>query len=136
MSHTMGLVDCYCGRRAVLRTSWTDDNPGRRFHACLQYSGGGCSFFDWEDPPMCRRSRVIIPGLLRKINALKEDVNALKEDVNALEEEVGGLRRTNRRLVKLVVYLPVIFAVACWIWSALFAVEKPNGVPRNAYMLA
>ncbi|KAK6121476.1 hypothetical protein DH2020_044784 [Rehmannia glutinosa] len=129
MSHTMGLVDCYCGRRAVLRTSWTDDNPGRRFHSCLQYSGGGCSFFDWEDPPMCRRSKVIIPGLLRKINALKEDVFAL-------EEKVEGLRRTNRRLIKLVVYLPVIFVVACWIWSALFAVEKPNVVPRNAYMLA
>ena len=25
---------CSCGRIAVIRTSWTDDNPGRRFYSC------------------------------------------------------------------------------------------------------
>ncbi|KAF5777957.1 putative transcription factor GRF family [Helianthus annuus] len=26
---------CSCGRIATIRTSWTDDNPGRRFYSCL-----------------------------------------------------------------------------------------------------
>ncbi|KAK6149751.1 hypothetical protein DH2020_017276 [Rehmannia glutinosa] len=130
MSHTTGFVDCYCGRRAALRTSWTDDNPGRRFHSCIQYTRGGCSFFDWEDPPMCRRSKAIIPGLLRRINTLKEEVKTL-------EGEVGELQRTNRKLFQFVVWLPCIFVVVVWIWSALTAVKKQNvEVPRNTNMLA
>ncbi|KAL3502278.1 hypothetical protein ACH5RR_036727 [Cinchona calisaya] len=53
--------------RANLVTSWKDDNPGRRFLSCLLWqSGRGCGFFEWYDPVMSQRSRVIIPGLLRK----------------------------------------------------------------------
>jgi len=25
---------CKCGRFALVRTSWTEENPGRRFYAC------------------------------------------------------------------------------------------------------
>lgn len=28
------MVNCSCGRRAVIRTSWTNINPGRRFYSC------------------------------------------------------------------------------------------------------
>ncbi|CAA0825938.1 Unknown protein, partial [Striga hermonthica] len=36
MSFVTGSVNCYCGRRAVIRTSWMNENPGRHFHACLK----------------------------------------------------------------------------------------------------
>ncbi|GER39313.1 gag-pol polyprotein [Striga asiatica] len=36
-------------------------------HPTLLPPRGGCQFFDWEDPPICRRSRAIIPGLLRRV---------------------------------------------------------------------
>ncbi|KAL8477838.1 hypothetical protein ACS0TY_029942 [Phlomoides rotata] len=48
------LKVCYCGDEAQLRTSWTEDNPTRRFHGCKHWtrSGGGCKFFEWFDPAL------------------------------------------------------------------------------------
>ncbi|KAL0360354.1 UNVERIFIED_CONTAM: hypothetical protein Sradi_3719900 [Sesamum radiatum] len=71
-------VLCYCGKRAKMRTSWTKDNPGRRFYNC-SIGRGNCAFFAWEDPPICARSKLIIPGLLRKINALEDKVVNLQK---------------------------------------------------------
>ena len=45
MSSVSSLVDCYCGKRAVLRTSWTEINPGRRFHSCKNYNVSLFFFF-------------------------------------------------------------------------------------------
>ncbi|KAL0398485.1 UNVERIFIED_CONTAM: hypothetical protein Sradi_2191800 [Sesamum radiatum] len=61
-----------------MRTSWTKDNPGRRFYNC-SIGRGNCAFFAWEDPPICARSKLIIPGLLRKINALEDKVANLQK---------------------------------------------------------
>ena len=36
-----------------------------------------CGFFEWLDPPMCSRSKQIIPGLLKKINRLENDTESL-----------------------------------------------------------
>ncbi|KAK6138994.1 hypothetical protein DH2020_027264 [Rehmannia glutinosa] len=95
MSHVTGYESCFCGKTAVIRTSWTDDNPGRRFQSCLNFKRGGCQFFSWEDPPMCNRARQIIPGLLRKINKIQDELEKMK-DKNArlvlLQEEVGKLK--------------------------------------------
>ncbi|CAA0840855.1 DNA topoisomerase 3-alpha [Striga hermonthica] len=85
MSHTTSAIDYYCGKRAVLHTSWTDDNPGRRFHSCLKWKRGGCKFFDWEDPPMCRRAMAIIPGLLRKVNAMEAENEKLKKSLEMMK---------------------------------------------------
>ncbi|KAM7501346.1 hypothetical protein LguiB_000250 [Lonicera macranthoides] len=66
---------CYCCIPTIVRTSWTDNNPGRRFRACEQ---GVCGYFSWVDPPMCKRSKEIIPGLLRKKNQLEDEVMKYK----------------------------------------------------------
>ncbi|CAL9022821.1 unnamed protein product [Prunus brigantina] len=54
---------CFCGGFARLKTSCTKDNPERRFWTC--YRKKGCGYFDWFDPQMCARSKMIILGLLR-----------------------------------------------------------------------
>ncbi|CAI9276362.1 unnamed protein product [Lactuca saligna] len=64
-------------REAVVRTSWTSANPGRRFLSCPQ-KGSRCRFLGWIDPPMCARSMLIIPGLLRNINNVNYQVARLK----------------------------------------------------------
>nr|KAJ0191033.1 hypothetical protein LSAT_V11C800407600 [Lactuca sativa] len=75
---------CFCGREAVVRTSWTSANPGRRFLSCPQkglffyVKGSRCRFLGWIDPPMCARSMLIIPGLLRNINNANYQVARLK----------------------------------------------------------
>ncbi|PWA86496.1 zinc finger, GRF-type [Artemisia annua] len=64
------MVNCFCGNQAVMRTSWTYTNPGRRFWSCGQIVTN-YGYFLWIDPPMCARARAIIPGLLTARNALE-----------------------------------------------------------------
>ncbi|GJR95620.1 zinc finger, GRF-type containing protein, partial [Tanacetum coccineum] len=59
------------------QTSWTDTNSGRRFLACPQINGERCIYFDWVDPPMCQRSMMIIPGLLKVRNRMEADMMVL-----------------------------------------------------------
>ncbi|PWA20742.1 zinc finger, GRF-type [Artemisia annua] len=68
------MVTCFCGTQTRVRTSWTNVNPGRRFHSCSEIFGTDCGFFDWLDPPMCAWSVQIIPGLLRSRNQLQESL--------------------------------------------------------------
>ncbi|PWA98183.1 hypothetical protein CTI12_AA021530 [Artemisia annua] len=60
----MDVMSCFCGNHAIVRTSWTDTNPGRRFWSCPQI-GTNCGFFLWLDPPMCVRSRSIDPWIAK-----------------------------------------------------------------------
>ncbi|GJU78507.1 hypothetical protein Tco_1275577 [Tanacetum coccineum] len=62
-----------CHSVCVIRTSWTDYNPGRRFYCCSR-RGTNYGIVDWYDPPMCARSVQIIPGLLRNMNGLQARV--------------------------------------------------------------
>nr|GMD37749.1 zinc finger, GRF-type [Ipomoea batatas] len=97
---SMEIRECECGRQLVIRTSWTDRNPGRRFWHCSEsavssvFGMKGCGFFDWADPPMCPRAISIIPGLLRRINRDREEIERLKAilDVIAKEKEVKTKR--------------------------------------------
>ncbi|KAH7862532.1 hypothetical protein Vadar_006136 [Vaccinium darrowii] len=55
---------CYCNKVGKVNTSWTTSNPGRRFIGCERYGlPHACGYFIWIDPPMCERSKVVIPGL-------------------------------------------------------------------------
>ncbi|KAL3635148.1 hypothetical protein CASFOL_019695 [Castilleja foliolosa] len=72
-SYGNAVVRCHCGIQLELVTSWTDDNPGRRFkHALITRAMPSCcGFFRWFDEEMCSRSKEVIPGLLRKTNKLE-----------------------------------------------------------------
>jgi hypothetical protein len=72
-----GLV-CHCGVEAPLVTSWTDENPGRRFHGCGRFRWRRkCNFFRWFDPEVPDRQKKIIRGLLKKNNELKKKEKSL-----------------------------------------------------------
>ncbi|KAL2545871.1 uncharacterized protein Fot_15104 [Forsythia ovata] len=58
---------CYCGQFSVIKTSWTENNPSRRFRGCTFYGRpDACDYFSWVDPPPHPRYKVVINGLLRK----------------------------------------------------------------------
>ncbi|KAL2548761.1 uncharacterized protein Fot_10291 [Forsythia ovata] len=60
---------CFCGQISATRTSWTENNPGRRFRGCRFYGRpDACDYFSWVDPPPHPRYKSIINGLLRKAN--------------------------------------------------------------------
>ncbi|XP_012839459.1 PREDICTED: uncharacterized protein LOC105959844 [Erythranthe guttata] len=76
-------MSCYCSRRTTMKTSWTELNPGRRYETCQKYREiGGCNYFAWVDPPMCERSRQIIPGLLRRINNNEKELKKIEEQLS------------------------------------------------------
>ncbi|KAL2510025.1 uncharacterized protein Fot_33672 [Forsythia ovata] len=58
---------CYCGQFSVTRTSWMENNLGRRFQGCIfDRRPDACDYFSWVDPPPHPRYKVVINGLLRK----------------------------------------------------------------------
>ncbi|KAL4564507.1 hypothetical protein LXL04_028571 [Taraxacum kok-saghyz] len=70
--------------RALMRTSWTDLNPGRRFWGCPKpYST--CGFIGWIDGPMCERSKRVIPGLLRTLNSVERSLEKSKEETRKMK---------------------------------------------------
>ncbi|CAI9283648.1 unnamed protein product [Lactuca saligna] len=82
---------------ALVKTSWTPLNPGRRFYD-FPTKDFVCGFIRWVDPPMCARSKTIIPGLLRNINTLEERCNRLVRSINMLQEQCKGLLSGNNML--------------------------------------
>ncbi|KAK8595051.1 hypothetical protein V6N13_015960 [Hibiscus sabdariffa] len=63
---------CGCEYLAQLRTPWSNDNPGRRLFGCKNHGSvvhHACRIFNWIDPPMTPRARVVLLGLLKRIRA-------------------------------------------------------------------
>ncbi|PWA56411.1 zinc finger, GRF-type [Artemisia annua] len=86
------MVLCACGLQCVVRTSWTNRNPGRRFYSC--------PLIGWVDPLMCDRSLDIIPGLLRNRDAL-EDALALEQERADWEEHRANEEDTRANQAEL-----------------------------------
>ncbi|KAL2552137.1 uncharacterized protein Fot_05756 [Forsythia ovata] len=60
---------CLCGGNAAMRTSWMENNPGRRFLECSFYRRpDACDYFKWVDPLVQPHYKSIINGLLRNAN--------------------------------------------------------------------
>ncbi|KAG8379846.1 hypothetical protein BUALT_Bualt07G0131900 [Buddleja alternifolia] len=78
------------------------DNTGRRFHSCKNYRNGGCKFFVWEDPPMCPRSKVVIPDLLKRLNSKDNEIDELRGSMVELKNrnanEMAEMRKTMAEL--------------------------------------
>nr|XP_004488631.1 uncharacterized protein LOC101512886 [Cicer arietinum] len=88
-------IECLCGLESPLCTSWTSENPGRRFHGCGFYKLQGtscfaamlfqlqgkksCNFFDWFDEPMTERAKEVIMSLMKRIYEFKKKDNVKKK---------------------------------------------------------
>ncbi|KAL9145720.1 hypothetical protein ABFS82_13G062200 [Erythranthe guttata] len=81
---------CDCGLKVRVQTSWTVANPGRRFITCPNKGANSCRFYFWCDPEMCARSKQIIPGLLKKINALECQLELKKKEVKTSYARFAG----------------------------------------------
>ncbi|XP_006584209.1 uncharacterized protein [Glycine max] len=61
-------VFCLCNVEAPLVTSWTEDNPGRRFYGCGRK---GCNYFKWHNLVANIHQKKIIVALMKKVDELK-----------------------------------------------------------------
>ncbi|KAL8217174.1 hypothetical protein R6Q57_024011 [Mikania cordata] len=66
------MAFCACGKQAIVRTSWTSKNPGRRFFSC----------------PEQVRSVDIIPGLLKSKNDLQIQLKASVAESKSLKKKL------------------------------------------------
>ncbi|KAM3395803.1 hypothetical protein P3S68_004809 [Capsicum galapagoense] len=67
---------CKCGHEALLKTSWTQQNLGRRFFTCkISKKLGGCDYFDWYEERRSSQANRVIWGLLNKVKASEEKQN-------------------------------------------------------------
>ncbi|XP_057433476.1 uncharacterized protein LOC130726251 [Lotus japonicus] len=76
---------CGCGVEAPLLTSWTGDNPGRRFYGCGLFKVHGrrlCRFFEWYDDVGNAREKKVIALLTRKNAEMKKTITVLIADVH------------------------------------------------------
>ncbi|KAL8223347.1 hypothetical protein R6Q57_018822 [Mikania cordata] len=76
------MAFCACGKQAIVRSSWTSKNPGRRFFSCPEQVS-----LDGFDPPMCDRSVDIIPGLLKSKNDLQIQLKASVAESKSLKKK-------------------------------------------------
>ncbi|WCJ21193.1 hypothetical protein M5689_003366 [Euphorbia peplus] len=101
-SHRLRRRDiCDCGFEAVVRTSWTNDNPGKRFYNCRNRGNQQCScnYFLWIDDKLEDRPMSIVLRLLRKLERMEIEYAQLREtgrrnQKNEIEddgEKAGGI---------------------------------------------
>ncbi|KAF7813272.1 uncharacterized protein G2W53_034248 [Senna tora] len=96
---------CFCGERAIILTSRTDENPGRRFWRCRKYqTANDCDFFDWFE----QDGKDIVIGRLRM-------------KIATLNGTVTRLKKLNKLLLVFTVFLVVAFAtIMLFIWGFVF----------------
>ncbi|KAI8524512.1 hypothetical protein RHMOL_Rhmol13G0154600 [Rhododendron molle] len=99
-------VMCLCGIRAPLRTSSSEDNPGRRFFGCINYKEyNGCTYFDWFDAPTCARGMDYGRKMVRKNLALEAQIAEFKK---TNEAHIAKLKKSNESLIERIEELLMI----------------------------
>ncbi|KAL3655673.1 hypothetical protein CASFOL_000069 [Castilleja foliolosa] len=122
-SYGNAAVRCHCGIQLELVTSWTDDNPGRRFQACPNYKMPSCcGFFRWFDEEMCSRSKeqennkfvqVVLErqaNVLEKHSVVMEKHSAVIEDQRNLTAELQMFKKKERMLKIVIAVMVLIIA--------------------------
>ncbi|GKV46229.1 hypothetical protein SLEP1_g53228, partial [Rubroshorea leprosula] len=96
---------CTCGLDAVLRTSLTYQNMGRRFWGCPKFevgkAGNACDFFHFldGDEVIEGRPRDLLLRLKDKQIRLEKEIQSYKEENENLMAEKGKLLQENADLM-------------------------------------
>ncbi|XBH79685.1 hypothetical protein VPH35_105594 [Triticum aestivum] len=78
---------CHCNPRlkAPRWISWSRQNPGRRYYACVNALSGGCGYVEWHDDPLPQFFSELIGDLRDEVWRLKgQAIGHRSEDANAV----------------------------------------------------
>ena len=85
-------LTCHCGYPALIRVSWTKENPGRRFAGCKNFRVQPCNFFKWIDNDDLKTYKATLYELhcmYRDLQRKHDDLkNMVETDKNKYEEMV------------------------------------------------
>ncbi|KAL2923283.1 1 4-alpha-glucan branching enzyme GlgB [Bienertia sinuspersici] len=92
------MLNCGSGFPCATRTSWTHDNPGRKFIACKFYNHEtgqrGCNTFDWVDvDEPTNWQRDVINMLLAEKQRIATDNHILRSRLVCAENEKSRLSK-------------------------------------------
>lgn len=105
---------CVCGNWIIQQTAWTEANAGRRFITC---SNRRCNLsFRWLDEPLCGRAKIIIPGLLRRVNRLEAEKTELELKAQTSKGKNGAFCCT----------WPMIFLLLTWFVIIAYIIGKKD----------
>ncbi|KAG8363691.1 hypothetical protein BUALT_Bualt19G0048700 [Buddleja alternifolia] len=108
---------CDCRIASKLQCAWTNANKARRLYGCELYGQvGECRYFVWFDPPMCVRSRHVIPGLLRSLRRVETELHRVKTEFDSMETE---LHRVETKLHQVETELDRVGRREKRVWRAL-----------------
>jgi len=79
-------VRCFHGLLLTLKTSWSDNNPGRRFWSCPYYGSRKCKYFRWRDDVVNERYKFVIHKLVKKMKDINELLVANEKKIKEMEE--------------------------------------------------
>ncbi|KAI3810589.1 hypothetical protein L1987_20210 [Smallanthus sonchifolius] len=115
-------VGCYCGLPARIRTSYTHENPKRRFQVCLKSnSGPRCSLWEWIDPKPIKLKL----NIQKELEDVKAELQNYKSKVDLRKE----MDMISRKLYNVIILL-VGFST-----SIRIAIEFLKRIPRLGGLL-
>ncbi|KAH6806486.1 hypothetical protein C2S51_031317 [Perilla frutescens var. frutescens] len=123
---------CECGITEVIWTSWTNENPGRRFYGCCNYRSSkgvipkaGCNHFRWCDVEMSDRVKEVLNTLkMEKPALLKENRNLAKQCESVLVAENAVQKKANSEMlimkkslkrVKFALFVTWLLLISIWL---------------------
>ena len=80
---------CYCGGEAVVETSYTSKDPGRRYFTCGNADDGDCHIWKWLDV-----------AITEEMRELQTQIKQLKDQGFECEQKVVKLQKTMCALSK------------------------------------
>ncbi|XP_059316103.1 uncharacterized protein LOC132066934 [Lycium ferocissimum] len=84
-------VRCKYGDLLIMQTSWSNDNPGRRFWSCPRYREKSCKFFRWRDrDEIDARSKFVISRLANRVKDLEKSLayfQSMEKEMKWVENE-------------------------------------------------
>ncbi|XP_059284980.1 uncharacterized protein LOC132038316 [Lycium ferocissimum] len=84
-------VRCKHGDLLTMQTSWSNDNPGRRFWSCPRYREKSCKFFGWRDrDEIDVRSKFVISRLANRVKDLEKSLayfQSMEKEMKWVENE-------------------------------------------------
>ncbi|KAL0805956.1 hypothetical protein Bca101_098447 [Brassica carinata] len=80
---------CYCGGEAVVETSYTSKDPGRRYFTCGNADDGDCHVWKWWDVAVMEELR----DYQRQLREVKDQANESDEKLVKVEQIVGELAK-------------------------------------------
>ncbi|XP_059663466.1 uncharacterized protein LOC132309136 [Cornus florida] len=90
--HNKKRMYCYYGLKTLIKTSYTNRNPGRKFYGCPNYPSPTCDFHMWEDEEVSDYYKHFIYDLISEVRQHRKVRSAIKNSSFGVDDRVVELQ--------------------------------------------